>query len=213
MVRTRLALAAAVLPLALHARQPPAESAVRAEFRIFDGMEEITASTRLRVMPAGRRDPVNTVEGDRPSVALPPGIYDVQALKLKHGSIAAIRWAERLVIMHYPDEAGRHLEVINFQPGFGALQIRAGRGAIDAYEVAVFPRGDRGAAARTPLEGEGYRLFVLRAGRYDIRVRHAAGDTDARDAHWYLDVEVPADRTRLKQVEASDGPTPPFVAR
>jgi hypothetical protein len=174
---------------------------VTAEFRVFDGTTEISASTRLRVMPTGRRDSVISVDaGHHLATALAPGIYDVQALRLRQESIAAIRWAERLVIMRYPDEGGRHLEVINFQPGYGALQLRAGDEDVQAYEIAVFAQGDRGAPVASAIPGEGYRLFVVPAGRYDLRVRHTEAPEDSEDVHWFLDFEVPANRTRLKNV-------------
>jgi hypothetical protein len=179
---------------------PPAQ--VRAEFRVFAGAEEITASTRLRVMPTSKREHATTIEeGKQLSVTLAAGIYDVQALRLRQDAIVAIRWAERLVMMYYPDEGGRHLEVINFQSGFGALQIRGAREPVWAYDVAVFGVGDRLTPAGVPIDGEDYRLFVLKAGRYDIRVRRAGSANDPQETHWYLDIEVPADRTRLKQID------------
>jgi hypothetical protein len=178
---------------------------VTAEFRVFAGTDEITATTRLRVMPTGTRDkPLTIAEGKRPVTDIVPGIYDVQALRVKHEGVVAIRWAERLVVMHYPDEGGRHLEVINFHPGYGALQVRSAKRSIADYEVAVFPAGDRTTAAAAPIEGEGYRLCILRTGRYDIRVRHAGAEKGVPDTHWFLDVEVPADRTRLKVIGAVD---------
>jgi hypothetical protein len=200
----RAAVIAAVLSVAAttYAQEPIAPSAhVRAEFRVFSGAEEITASTRLRVMPTGKREqPMQLAEGKMPAADLAPGIYDVQALRLRQESIVGIQWAERLVVMHYPDEAGRHLEVINFQPGFGALQVRTMRLPISGVDVAVFALGQRTAPATRALEGDGYKLFVLPAGRYDIRVR-AAGTGDAEpESRWFLDVEIPSDRTRLKVV-------------
>jgi hypothetical protein len=175
---------------------------VTAEFRVFAGTEEITATTRLRLMPTGEREKASMLaEGKSLSASVTPGIYDVQALRMRPEGIIAIKWAERLVVMHYPDEAGRHLEVINFQPGYGALQLRAVRGPVNAYEVAVFAAGDRAEAAGVPIEGDGYKLFVVKAGRYDVRVRHAGTAADAQDTHWFLDVEVPADRTRMKQID------------
>jgi hypothetical protein len=201
-MRARLLLVVPLLGATTHATQPaPPPAEVKAEFRVFAGTEEITASTRLRVMPTGKRDEAVTIEeGKRVHIPVPAGIYDVQALRLRQDSIVGIRWAERLVLMYYPDEGGRHLEVINFEPGFGALQIRAAKEPIHVYDVAVFAPGDRATPAGTPIEGEDYRLFVLRAGRYDIRVRHA-GTSDPQDTLWYLDVEVPANRTRLKHIE------------
>ena len=175
---------------------------VTAEFRIFAGAEEITATTRLRIMPSGERDKASVVaEGKALVTQVPPGIYDVQALRLRQEGIIAIRWAERLVVMHYPDEAGRHLEVINFASGYGALQLRAAEGSMSEHDVTVFPAGDHSSAAGEPFEGNGYRLFVLKAGTYDVRIRPAGAHDDA-DVQWFRDVEVPADRTRLKQVES-----------
>jgi hypothetical protein len=182
-----------------HAQEGDAQPAqVRAEFRIFSGAEEITASTRLRIMPTGTRDrPMALPEGPRLTAELLAGIYDVQALRHRQGAIVGIRWAERLVVMYYPDENGHHLEVINFQPGYGALQLRAAKGKLDAYDVAIFPARDRSKPA-SPVDGEGYKLFVVPAGRYDIRVRPAGGVSEAEDTTWLLDIEVPSDRTRIK---------------
>jgi hypothetical protein len=183
------------------AQVPPPAGDVTAEFRVFAGQEEITATTRLRVMPTGKRERVTAVaQGPHPSATLAPGIYDVQAFRMRQDAVVGIRWAERLVVMQYPDEGGRHLEVINFEPNFGALQLRAAHGEMRAYEVAAFPAGDRTTPSGSPVRGSDYVLFVLPAGQYDIRVRHAAAP-DAEDTHWLLDVEVPADRTRMKQID------------
>ena len=185
-----------------HAQEPKVPTQVRAEFRVFAGTEEITASTRLRIMPTGARDrPMGIPEGARLVTDLPPGIYDVQALRHRQGAIVGIRWAERLVVMYYPDEGGRHLEVINFQPGYGALQLRAAKGQLDAYEVAIFPARERSKPAAPPLEGEGYKLFVVPSGRYDVRVRPAGGAANDEETRWFLDIEVPSDRTRIKVVD------------
>jgi hypothetical protein len=190
----------ALVALAILLAQP-ADAPVTVEFRVFAGTEEITATTRVRVMTTGTRDkPLTLPEGRRVQIALAPGIYDVQALRMRPEGIVAIKWAERLVMMRYPDEGGRHLQVINFEAGYGALQIRAAA-SIDAFAVDVFPAGDRTTISGPPLTGDDYRLFILRAGRYDIRVRHAGPAT--ADTHWLLDVEVPADRTRMKRIEIS----------
>lgn len=179
-----------------------AAAPVTAEFRVFAGAEEVTAATRLRLMPTGVREKPMTLQEGRPLVAsVPPGIYDAQALRLRSEGIIAIKWAERLVIMRYPDEGGRHLEVINFQPGYGALMLRSARLGIDRYEVAVFAAGDAATPAAAPIAGDDYRLFVLKAGTYDVRVRHAGTQKDAPDAHRLQGVEVPADRTRLKLID------------
>jgi hypothetical protein len=191
----------AILALAILIAQDPG-AVVHVEFRVFAGTEEITATTRVRVMRTGTREkPITVLEGKPLQTSLAAGIYDVQALRMRPEGIIAIKWSERLVMMRYPDEGGRHLQVINFDRGYGALQLRAADGPIDAYAVDVFPAGTRTDAA-APLAGPEYRLFILRAGRYDIRVRHAGADRDT-DAHWLLDVEVPADRTRMKRIEAA----------
>jgi hypothetical protein len=192
----------ALLVAPSQAQEPTAP--VIAEFRIFFGADEITATTRLRIMPTGTREKSATLqEGRRLIASVTPGIYDVQALRLRSEGIVAIKWAERLVVVHYPDEGGRHLEVINFQGSYGALQLRAARGSIAAYDITVFEAGERDTPAGELREGEDYRLVVLKAGVYDIRVRHAGTQKDAQDAQWLLNVEVPADRTRLKLI---DGP-------
>ena len=190
------------LAAAVHAQEGAVQPRpVQAEFRIFSGTREVTASTRLRVMPTGKRDQAMAVaNGKTLATAIPPGIYDVQALLLRNDAVVGIKWAERLVIMYYPDEDGRHLEVINFEPGFGALQVRGGTGATSGYEVVMFPVGDRSTRIDATARGEDYRLFVLPAGRYDLRVRPAGAGDDSDDARWFLDIEVPADRTRMKSV-------------
>ena len=132
---------------------------------------------------------------------LTPAMYDVQALRARASGVVSIKWAERLAVMHYPDEGGRHLEVINFQSGYGALQLRASRGPLDPADVSVFAAGNRTVATGRPVAGDGYVLVVTRAGRYDVRVQHAEHGGGG-DAHWLLAVDVPAGRTRLKLIEA-----------
>ena len=74
---------------------------------------------------------------------MPAGIYDAQAVHEQDRRVVSIRWAERLVVMPYPDEAGHHLEVINFTPGYGALQMRDGAGRKPAAELARYAASDR----------------------------------------------------------------------
>jgi hypothetical protein len=194
-----LAALAAAAPLS--AQAPPASTKVLTEFRIFNGAEEVTAATRLRVFPAGSRN-VAGLEVEREDAPLAPGVYDVQAIRTSSSGVRSIKWAEGLAVLHYPDEGGRHLEVINFQPGFGALQLRANRGVLPAAEVTLFPTGDHTAAAGRAVSGQDYVLFVTRAGRYDVRVQHADHGGAGGDTHWLLAVDVPAGRTRLKLIEA-----------
>jgi hypothetical protein len=179
-----------------------AQAPVLTEFRVFDGLNEVTAVTRLRVVPAGRRN-APAVDASRSPIALAPSMYDVQALRTRDPGIVSIKWVERLAIVHYPDEGGRHLEVINFRPGFGALQLRMNGGRIEPAQVAMFTGIDRNVVVGHPLAGNEYVLVVAPAGRYDVRVQHAEKD-EAGHSHWLLAVDVPAGRTRLKLIDARD---------
>ncbi|MBI2833772.1 MAG: hypothetical protein HYX76_05030, partial [Acidobacteria bacterium] len=108
-----------------------------------------------------------------------------------------IRWSERLLVLDYPDEGGQHLEVTNFKSGFGALQLRPQPGVdVGQLSVAVFAGGDRVVEAGKPRTGDGYLLFVLPAGKYDVLVAQGGQSV------WVADIDVPLDRTRLKQIAA-----------
>ncbi len=162
------------------------------ELRAFNGGEDVTAQTRMMVHRAGdRSEPVARLGAGRRvlSVELPAGIYDVQAIREREGRVVTIRWAQRLVVMPYPDEDGRHLEVINFQNGYGAIEVR--RRDHGPPDVTVYRSGDRSKPAAQPVEGPGYRLFVLPAGAYDIESRKAGNVS--RETGF----DVPLDRTRL----------------
>jgi hypothetical protein len=186
-------LRAAVVVLAfLLAPAHQAQAPISLELRVFNGAEEVTAETRVTVYRGGERtEPVAQLPGAaRLETQVPPGIYDVQAIREVDGNVVSIRWAERLVVMPYPDEGGRHLQVVNFKNGYGALQVRA-KGSPAAPEVAIFGSGARDKEAGARLPGTGYALFVVPAGKYDLRT--GAGDRVA----WHHDIEVPLERTRL----------------
>lgn len=172
---------------------------IRTEFRVFDGTSEVTAETRLRVRPSGSTETGRILEGSQLAVELPAGLYDVQAVRQQAGQVVAVRWAEKLVVMAYPDEGGRHLEVLNFANDHGALQLRWPEGqAPDPAGVAVTvtPEGaTRPVPART-LHGLGYALLVLPAGTYDIRITRPG-----REPVLLPKIEVPADRTRMKVIQ------------
>jgi len=120
-----------------------------------------------------------------------PGIYDAQAVQEQDARVVSIRWAERLVVMPYPDEDGHHLEVINVIPGYGALQIRTNSAASPIDGLALFPAKDRvQPIAAAPSRGH-TMLYVVRAGSYDVQIRRGSR-TD-----WHTNLEVPLDRTRL----------------
>lgn len=182
-----------LLALAMAAAPSQELESIVLEIRIFDGATEVSAETRITVHRTGERtSPVAqmTPREGRLHIDVPPGIYDVQAIRERGGRVVSIRWAERLVVMPYPDEGGRHLEVVNFKNGYGALQVRAsGAGALP--DVSVYAEGEHDKPVAAPLPGDGYVLFVLPAGRYDIQTRMA--DQPA----WHTGIDVPLDRTRL----------------
>jgi len=183
-----------ILLLALLASYPSAQQ-LTLEIRTFRGAEDVSDATRVIVHRAGQRDqPVGQIlPGARRTLTVAPGMYDAQAVHEGEGRVLNIRWAERLVVMPYPDEAGHHLEVINFVPGYGALQIRGagGRAPEAGAEVALFTANVHGQPAAVPTAPGPYTLFVVRAGLYDILVRRGRGQT------WHAGVDVPLDRTRL----------------
>jgi hypothetical protein len=183
-------------PAASWAQTAPRADTIRTEFRVFDGTSEVSAETRLRVRPSGSTETGRVIEGGQLAVDLPAGIYDVQAVRQQAGQVTNVRWAERLVVMAYPDERGRHLEVINFAPDHGALQLRWPEGqAPDPAGVAVTVTRDGGTRpvpTRT-LHGLGYLLLVLPTGTYDVRITRPG-----REPIDLPRTEIPADRTRMK---------------
>jgi hypothetical protein len=183
----RLALALAIATV-----QAATEAPLALELRVFNGPDDVTRESRLTLYRAGdRSEPIarsGAIAGCC-TFQVPAGFYDVQAVRERDGRVVAIRWAERLVVMAYPDEGGRHLEVVNLEEGFGALQVRKKGGAV-VPDVALYAAGVRDREAGPRLTGEGYALFVVRAGSYDLQLR------GTRPA-WHTRIEVPADRTRL----------------
>jgi hypothetical protein len=183
------------LPIALGLLLAQAAPSLTLEIRTFDGPDDVTRETRLTVHRAGDRgQPIGRVDSGaaQPLLAVPPGIYDAQAVQERAGQVVRIRWAERLVVMPYPDEHGHHLQVINFRNGYGALQVRRHAALPDPGQVLLFPAGDRTSPVLpAPGRGRAYVLFVAPAGTYDIQIRQN-GRTS-----WHTGVEVPRDRTRL----------------
>jgi hypothetical protein len=170
------------------------------ELRIFNGRDEVTRYARVTIHKAGERgQPVAQVTGAQGAihVSLPEGIYDVQAIEERDGQVVNIQWANRLVVMPYPDEQGRHLEVLNFKSGFGALQIRASSGPVP--EVALHTAAATPAKAAA-LKGADYMLFIVESGTYEVEVRRAG-----QRATRHTGIEVPRDRTRLWIVPSEHG--------
>ncbi len=179
--------------------QPPAGPPVRVEFRVFDGTAEITAQARVRVRRSGTTETGMVVDGGDLSVDLAPGIYDAEAVRQRGDDTVDICWAEHLVVMAYPDEGGRHLEVINFAKEFGALELRwPDNQAPDpaGTAVAIFKTGDAHAMPSRVLRGLGYLLVVVPGDTYDVRViRPGQGPVT------FSRIEVPAGSTRMKVVQ------------
>jgi hypothetical protein len=193
----------AMLPLVATLAQASAPP-LTLEIRVFLGGHEVTAETRVTVHRAGERSAAAAQAQGREGThvfTVPAGIYDAQIVREKDGRVLNIRWAERLIVMPYPDEGGRHLEVVNFTNGYGAMQVRSARPGKPAG-VALFAVGERTRPAAVPAAertDDDYALFVVPAGTYDLQVKTGERPT------WHADVEVPLDRTRLWVIPA----TPP----
>jgi hypothetical protein len=176
----------------------PQTETIRTEFRVFDGAVEVSGETRLRVRPSGSTETGRLVEGGPLSADLPAGIYDVQAVRQQAGQVVSVRWAEKLVVMAYPDEGGRHLEVINFANEHGALQLRWPEGQAPdpaTTAVTVTRSGESRPTHTRTIHGPGYVLLVLPAGTYDVRIVRTGKADVVLPA-----LEVPADRTRMKMI-------------
>jgi hypothetical protein len=173
----------------------PAQPQLKLEIRTYRGTEDVSAATRIIVHRAGQREkPVGQIpQGTGRTIAVAPGVYDAQAIHETDGKVLNIRWAERFIVMPYPDEGGHHLEVVNFMNGFGALQIRwAGNTAPGPdTDVALFTANEHAQPVAVPLTPGPYALFVVRAGQYDVLIGRG------RAATWYHGIDVPLDRTRL----------------
>lgn len=197
---TGLALAVGALVTAESAVcQPTRPQTIRTEFRVFDGATEVSAETRLRVRPSGSTETGQLIEGSPFAIDLPAGIYDVQAVRQRAGQVVSVRWAEKLVVMAYPDEGGRHLEVINFASEHGALQLRWPEGQAPAPPGVAVSATREGASRPTAARvfyGHGYVLLVLPSGTYEVRVSRPGADPVV-----LAGVEVPADRTRMKLIQ------------
>ena len=131
-------------------------------------------------------------------VEVEPGLYDLQIRWRGPDDTVAIEWAEHLSVLRYPDEGGRHIEIVNLQPVFGALLVRPPVAWLETegdWRVSAFLHGGVGRAGFEPAGGTDHRLFILPAGRYDLVA--ARGSTELT----VTNIEVPAQRTRLKLLE------------
>jgi hypothetical protein len=176
---------------------PPGGPNIRLQLRVYDGLADVTRETRVRLFPAGRRGtPIKLALGaDRAYEAdVPVGLYDVQAIRTRSDSIAGVRWVERMLVQKYPDEYGRHLQVVNLKDGFGALQIRPDSGASPAgwSAIATPPGAPAIEAGKARALGPDL-LLVVPAGTYDVKVM-----LPSEQPAWITGIEIPDQRTRLK---------------
>jgi hypothetical protein len=177
---------------------PPGGPNVRLQLRVFDGLTEVTRETRVRLFPAGRRGtPIRLTLGpDRAYEAdVPVGLYDVQAIRTRSGSIAGVRWVERMLVQKYPDEYGRHLQVVNLKDGYGALQIRpdSGEASPAGWSAIATPPGVPATEAGKARAMGPDLLLVVAAGTYDVKVM-----LPSEEPAWITGLEIPDQRTRLK---------------
>ncbi len=182
-----------------------AGTTVKLEVRVFDGTEDVTADSRVKLYPKGQRSsdiPMTPASGNEPATAtVPVGFYDAQAIREKKGEQPSIRWAQQWLVQRYPDEYGRHLEVINYKTGFGALQVRPApteAASAKGWTGVAYAAGDQTKEVSKATQAGDDLLFALPSGRYDIKLTLAD-----KSVQWIRDIDVPADRTRLKTWSAA----------
>ena len=196
-------LSMAALPLPGDPPAPKVQSAKPSEtlwldLRVFDGTAEVTTETVVSLFNAGARVNPRRVpqapNGER-QIALPPGQYDLQLLHQDDGRVLGVRWTSLRLLVGYPGEHGRHLEVLNMRPGFGGLQVRrAGEAELGGvtWNATLRPAGG-GDPIGKAIRGDGYLLFVAPPGRYDVEIRTREGET-----HWLRNAEIGEELTYLK---------------
>ena len=197
--------AAAVLTAAVATQAPPPPppmpqeaNVVRLQLRVFDGTDDVTRETRVRVFPAGQREqPIRMLLGSDQAFEadVPVGLYDVQAIRERAGAVSGVRWVERLLVQRYPDEGGRHLQVVNLRGGYGALQIRpAGTASGPAgWSAVATPPGMPNAEVVKARPIGPDLLLVVPAGTYDVKVTVPSAAPALIPG-----IEIPEARTRLK---------------
>ena len=173
----------AAAPLSLHVR-------------VFRGHAEVTRETDVTVFPAGVRTngrPAPLTNGGVRSLPLSAGQYDLQLVHQQDGKVNGVVWTTLRLLVEYPGEEGRHLEVLNFDKDWGALQVRAAgphRSGPVGWRARLV-RKDGTEVARG-VDGDGYQVLVAPAGTYDMVIEGA--DPRAR----MHDVEVKANLTYVR---------------
>ncbi|BCS32747.1 hypothetical protein TBR22_A19690 [Luteitalea sp. TBR-22] len=141
---------------------------LRLDLRVFRGTVEVTRDTAVTVYPTGVRTggvAAPLVPSGERRATLAAGQYDLQLLQQRDGAVSGIAWTTLRLLVDYPGEGGHHLEVINFDKTYGAVQVRhAGAG----WSVRLLRRD--GAEVARGVPGDGYQLLVAPAGTYDIAI-------------------------------------------
>ena len=164
--------------------------------RVFRGHVEVTKETVVTVFPAGVRtngQAAPVMPGGERQLPLGAGQYDLQLVQQQDGTVSGVAWTTLRLLVRYPGEAGRHLEVFNFEKDWGALQIRA-EGPHQSGPVAWRARLLRkdGSEAARGVDGDGYQVVVAPAGAYDLVIDGAAAPVRMQD------IEVKANLTYVR---------------
>ncbi len=166
------------------------------DVRVFRGATEVTQETTVTVYPAGARtngQPAPLVAGGERRLPLTAGPYDVQLVQHRDGKVSGIAWATLRLLVDYPGEAGRHLEVLNFDKGWGALQIRAaGTPVSGSGPWSARLLGMDGTEVAVGVAGDGYQLLVAPAGTYRVAISRPGAPPHTHD------VEVKANLTYVR---------------
>lgn len=215
-LRSRAAAAALILifarPLA-GAEDDRPDVFLTLEVRVFDGAKEVSSECRVIVYPSGERAKAQTASAPL-HWTLPPGRYDAEGVLAHESVVEKVKGAIGWTLQPYPDEQDSHLEVINFQSGYGAVKIVPVRERVMAAAQAeasvdfsrlLIPvsRGQSASPASsrfdgTIVRGSSYWLLVAPAGRYPVTVKPVGGGENTVIRR---EVDVVAERIRVQQVE------------
>jgi hypothetical protein len=166
------------------------------DVRVFRGSTEVTRETKVTVFAAGTRTNGRDVplipSGER-QLSLGAGQYDLQMVQHQDGKVGGIAWTTLRLLVGYPGENGRHLEVLNFDKSWGALQLREYGSTVSGAPAwsARLLRKDGTEVARS-VAGDGYHVIVAPAGMYDLAIAGARTPMHLRD------VEVKANLTETR---------------
>jgi hypothetical protein len=163
-----------LLWLALAGAGVQSASPLALDVRVFRGPTEVTRDTQVTVFPAGTRvggRPAPLVPSGERQLPLTAGQYDLQLVQQQDGKVSGIAWTTLRLLVDYPGESGRHLEVVNFDQGWGALQVRqdgARPGGPPTWAARLVAKN--GSEVARGVNGDGYQVLVAPAGVYDLAV-------------------------------------------